>query len=109
MNAIETLPRTQYAKQYEDHVFATSDKFTSWKSFENTKSLAHRLEDFGVMKMWRSWCQAHLNFLDATVSIQGVISTCHTMVNTILSTTRRFYDKKKVSKVLFEALKLSVP
>ena len=99
---------TAYQKLYEEFMFANSDKFATYKSFESTKSFAHRLKDFGIMKSWRSWCQSHLDFLDSSVSIQSMIATCHAMVNTVLSNTNRFYSKSTVGRVLFEALKLAV-
>lgn len=96
-----------YQKHYEEFLFEKSDKFGTYKAFEATKSLAHRLADFGLMKTWRSWCNAHLDFLDTTVSVNNIIATCHATVNTVMSNTKRFYDKQIVGRILLEALKLA--
>lgn len=97
-----------YQKHYEDFVFTRSDKFTTYKAFESTKALAHRLKEHGILKTWRAWCNAHLDFLDNSIAVGTMIQTCHAMVNTILANTKRFYDKGVVGQVLFEALKLAV-
>lgn len=99
--------RTAYAKAYEEWLFARSDKFTAWKHYENTKSLAHRLKDYNIAGSFRTWCQSHLVFLDNTVSIQSTLSTCHAAVTTVISSMKRFYDKKMIAMVLLETLKLT--
>ena len=97
-----------YQKSYESFLSEKSDKFSTYKAFEATKSLAHRLQDFGIFKAWRMWCNSNLDFLDGTIPVSNMITTCHALVNTILSNTKRFYEKNVVGKVLFEALKLAV-
>ncbi len=85
-----------------------TDKFSSWKPFEHCKALAHRLKDYGLMDKFRSWCNGHVNYLEPTFNIHPTILTLHTIVNVIISSMKRFYQKKIVAMVMFETLKLGV-
>lgn len=85
-----------------------TDKFPSWKPYEHCKALAHRLRDYGLMDKFRAWCNGHVNYLEPTFSIHPTILTLHTIVNVVISSLKRFYSKKVVSMVMFEALKLGV-
>ena len=100
--------RSLYAKQYEVFLQEKSEKFNTWKHFEQTKSLAHRLRDFGISSQFRKWCQSHLCFLDTSVSVQNMISTCHAIANVVINNMRRMYDKRMTGSVMMEILKLAV-
>ncbi len=98
-----------YAKMYEDFLLARTDKFTTWKPFEHSKALAHRLEDFKISDSFKNWCQCHMSFLDHRMNMLNTICTMHTAVNIIMTLMRRFYPKNVIGEVIFETLKLTVP
>lgn len=98
-----------YAKMYEDFLLARTDKFATWKPFEHSKALAHRLEDFKISDSFRHWCQCHMSFLDHRMNMLNTICTMHTAVNIIMTLMRRFYPKNVIGEVIFETLKLTVP
>lgn len=100
--------RSAYQKLYETFLLENSDRFVSWKPFEHSKALGHRLQEYKLDVPFKKWCQSHMSFLDPNLNMQGAVLTMHTCVNVLLSSLKRFYDKQTISEVMLEVLKLTV-
>lgn len=85
-----------------------SDRFPSWKPYEHSKALAHRLKEYGIWKSLRAWTNTHMNYLEPSLSYHGTILTIHTAVNVIVGAMKRYYNKSDIAQVILETIKLAV-
>ncbi|CAK0797210.1 unnamed protein product, partial [Prorocentrum cordatum] len=105
-----------YELQYEEFVTEIIDgekdspiKMVSWRHFVNTKSVAHKWENFGVFEAFEKWCIKHVNFLNDDLNSFQAINVLHAWTLKVVGVLGKFYSKEIVGAMLLEGLKLCVP
>ncbi|CAK0892766.1 unnamed protein product [Prorocentrum cordatum] len=105
-----------YELQHEEFVTEIIDgekdspiKMASWRHFVNTKSVAHKWENFGVFEVFEKWCIKHVNFLNDDLHSFQAINVLHAWALKVVGVLGKFYSKEIAGAMLLEGLKLCVP
>ena len=83
--------------------------FRVWEHYKDVLALVSLLDRLDIRDKFFSWCNQRVNFLKDGFMPQPCLTQMHSLSIIIMGNMRKFWDKKVIAIIVFEALKFCAP